>query len=462
MAARHVFMVPGFLGFVDLGRFPYFRGAAESLRAGWFNGEAPRVVRVETLPTSSLRERAARLAEVVREHASDDDGPIHIVAHSTGGLDARLLLTPGAELPVDFDLAPLLDRVASLVTIATPHRGTPLASFFDGVFGQRVLWLGSLCAAYAVRLGRVPVGAMARLARILKRPNNAAAVETAIADVEHELLDALPDDERGPWRRLLEGMTEDQALIPQLAPEGLELFNSATNDRPGVAYGCVVARARPPKFSTAFRAGLRPHAQASFAVYTAMHRIVAGMPDRRLRGLSELGPTLSRLFGDDVDWSDSDGVVPTLSQLWGEPIHAVQADHLDVVGHFSEHDILVSGSGFERAHFDAAWHDVARFMREAEQRSLVGRLPAPQWSRTSMPVLAEPRNVAPVVVPTTTPHLMRRWSLRLGAVTVAFVAYEGWRATVGDIAFALWPVFALCTLAVAWMTARKRPSPDRP
>ena len=45
MAPRHVFMVPGFLGFVDLGRFPYFRGAAESLRAGWSNGDAPRVVR---------------------------------------------------------------------------------------------------------------------------------------------------------------------------------------------------------------------------------------------------------------------------------------------------------------------------------------------------------------------------------------------------------------------------------
>jgi hypothetical protein len=65
----------------------------------------------------------------------------------------------------------------------------------------------------------------------------------------------------------------------------------------------------------------------------------------------------------------NDGIVPTLSQAWGQVIHASVADHLDVLGHFrdAEHDPphvdwLVSGSDFDRRRFEALWADVARFL----------------------------------------------------------------------------------------------------
>jgi hypothetical protein len=72
---------------------------------------------------------------------------------------------------------------------------------------------------------------------------------------------------------------------------------------------------------------------------------------------------------------DNDGVVPALSQVWGELICATRADHLDAIGHFSgkrsdsEHthyDWFSSGSGFDRARFESLWRGVARFVATAD------------------------------------------------------------------------------------------------
>ena len=65
----------------------------------------------------------------------------------------------------------------------------------------------------------------------------------------------------------------------------------------------------------------------------------------------------------------NDGIVPTLSQVWGEVIRTVWADHLDVIGHFHHpthvpphFDWLVSGSGHTRKDFLATWDAVASFL----------------------------------------------------------------------------------------------------
>ncbi|MGC4000600.1 MAG: hypothetical protein QM767_25400 [Anaeromyxobacter sp.] len=61
-------------------------------------------------------------------------------------------------------------------------------------------------------------------------------------------------------------------------------------------------------------------------------------------------------------------MVPTLSQVWGQVIAAVWADHLDVLGHFDHathvpphHDWLTSGTGFNRKVFEALWRAVVAF-----------------------------------------------------------------------------------------------------
>jgi triacylglycerol lipase len=108
-----IVLVHGFLGFGEIrfmGRpFRYFRGVAEVM------AETGATVHIVTLPaTASVEERARVLVEAVRALAAPR---VHLVAHSMGGIDARYAI---ARLG-------LADSVASLVTIGTPHHGTPLA-----------------------------------------------------------------------------------------------------------------------------------------------------------------------------------------------------------------------------------------------------------------------------------------------------------------------------------------------
>ena len=75
--------------------------------------------------TSGVAERAARLREQILRWT---DEPVNLIAHSMGGLDCRYLIT-------HLDMA---DRVRSLTTVSTPHRGTYLADWFLANFRQRV------------------------------------------------------------------------------------------------------------------------------------------------------------------------------------------------------------------------------------------------------------------------------------------------------------------------------------
>jgi len=79
---------------------------------------------VPRLPSvASIEVRARVLADRLAELAHMD---VHVVAHSMGGLDARYALARyGA------------GGVRSLVTIATPHRGTPLAALGARIVGGR-------------------------------------------------------------------------------------------------------------------------------------------------------------------------------------------------------------------------------------------------------------------------------------------------------------------------------------
>jgi hypothetical protein len=67
-------------------------------------------------PTSSLRYRSRILAATVAKSAGSA-GPIHLIGHSTGGLDGRLVLSPKVNLGVTpeqlawRDNRPNLDRL---------------------------------------------------------------------------------------------------------------------------------------------------------------------------------------------------------------------------------------------------------------------------------------------------------------------------------------------------------------
>jgi triacylglycerol lipase len=103
----------GILGFDELAvgpaRVAYFRGAVAHLQA---RGAEVHCARVP--PLAPIHVRAQKLAEVVRSLKASR---VNLVAHSMGGLDARYAIS---RLGLD-------QKVAALITIGTPHRGTPVA-----------------------------------------------------------------------------------------------------------------------------------------------------------------------------------------------------------------------------------------------------------------------------------------------------------------------------------------------
>ena len=76
-------------------------------------------------PTGGVAERASQLKEQIIRWT---DEPVNIVAHSMGGLDARYLISQLG----------MADRVKSLTTVCTPHRGSALADWFLANYQQRV------------------------------------------------------------------------------------------------------------------------------------------------------------------------------------------------------------------------------------------------------------------------------------------------------------------------------------
>jgi triacylglycerol lipase len=140
------FLVPQRLLGID-----YFRGLRDHIAA------AGRHVPIfpEVPPIGSCEERAEKLAEAIS--AAYPTGEVHIIAHSMGGLDSRTL--------IGSNLRGLADpgRIVSLTTVATPHRGSPVADLLvgprpDGL--RRVVYDG---ISQALSLLGIDTGALANL-----------------------------------------------------------------------------------------------------------------------------------------------------------------------------------------------------------------------------------------------------------------------------------------------------------
>ncbi len=118
----------GFLGFQRRFGTEYFHGVADFLRRE-FAGQDLRILEAEVAPLGRIGLRARQLGEQIvaalAEGRLDPRQKVHILAHSMGGLDARWCVSPG-------NPENLAGRVASLSTIATPHRGSPMADLLAG------------------------------------------------------------------------------------------------------------------------------------------------------------------------------------------------------------------------------------------------------------------------------------------------------------------------------------------
>ncbi|MBL8603848.1 MAG: triacylglycerol lipase [Myxococcales bacterium] len=247
-------LVHGFAGFREVGPINYFYNVADDLRR---RGET--VYEVSVAPFAPPAERAPMLAtqlqSVLRQSGR---GRLNLIAHSQGGLDCRYLIsTLGWG-----------DRVASLTTVSTPHRGTRLADALLGVV-----------------------------------PGLTDGVINTVATVFGFAYTQIAS--RADLRGALVGLSERESAA----------FNAANPDDPRVLY-----------FSYAGRSNRRDGAQVCQDALSPNEPTLTDAP------FAPLGPLAAFLEQGDPARNANDGLVTVQSARWGTFVGCVAADHFDEVG----------------------------------------------------------------------------------------------------------------------------------
>lgn len=267
-----IVFVHGFSGFVKIGPVDHFYAIEEDLKK-WGND-----VYFPLLPAFNRpQERAIVLAEYVDDVLNKTGAKkVHIIAHSQGGIDSRYLVSSMG----------YSDRVASLTTISSPHRGTPLADVAENApdnmlnpAGQFLAWLIGVGESNA--------------------PDEHAWKNAALSKA---------------WNPSIAN------AIHNLSTTGMAEFNQKNPD--------------PPNFPMFSVAGVSN-------VVSLEHPVcddgVWGRPDGRDAIEPILVPTGMVLSGTDLSNPiPNDGVVPTASARWGTFLGCIPADHFDEVGHMMD------------------------------------------------------------------------------------------------------------------------------
>lgn len=107
-----IVLAHGLGGFKNLGIVEYFYEIPETLTANGFQVYADQVTSISAIESDALELKNQILAQY-----PDPSVKVNIIGHSMGGLDARYMISV---LGMGY-------KVASLTTIATPHRGSPVA-----------------------------------------------------------------------------------------------------------------------------------------------------------------------------------------------------------------------------------------------------------------------------------------------------------------------------------------------
>jgi triacylglycerol lipase len=115
----NIVLASGFLVPQTLGPIEYFRGVKAHLEA-----KGHRVLAHRVPPLASCKARAKVLADAIQAKFGNE--PVHIIAHSMGGLDCRMMIGENMNGLGD------KGRVLSLTTLSTPHQGSPLADLLAG------------------------------------------------------------------------------------------------------------------------------------------------------------------------------------------------------------------------------------------------------------------------------------------------------------------------------------------
>jgi hypothetical protein len=354
----HLVLVPGFGGFDVLGPLAYFRNVVATVRK---TGRLT-VHTFQNLPTAGVETRARALhtylAQCVDTGEVRTGDEIHLVGHSTGGLDARRLLS---ELDAGglTHAALLRAAIRSVQFLSTPHRGSNLAWI-----AHRLHPLPNL-AVRAVFVSLVTLGPLfwVTLGKVLRRARLVSGRERR--DLMDAVVDILADAgslgagfERAQARsvfyallRYASELGEDAGALVDLCPTSESAKTSEWSSR--LAVRSIVTRAAVPAGE---RVGLFP----------LLDRLMRLTPPAALGEPCVLSSLLQPGEQHAVGLTDHDGVVSSVSMVWPDAARSflVDADHADVIGHYEGsggYDLLRSGSRFSDAEFVALWGDMTRF-----------------------------------------------------------------------------------------------------
>jgi triacylglycerol lipase len=380
MTKRLVFLVPGFFGFDSVGAMSYFADVERSLKEALRRrGVDARIVRCKTQPTASIPRRADVLRRQVIASGGLGASELHFVGHSTGGLDVRMLLTPGVKIARGDSEERIAGLTKTAISVATPHHGTPLANHFATIQGQTLLLVLSALATSGHGRGAILAAAKA-VALVARLDDWLGRAEGPLDRLAEGLLRRIRFDRRDPAWEYLGEIERDQGAVLQLTPEGIDLFDAAVADSPGIDYGCVVAGVPKPREEFTLTDLVNPEYVVLRALFRLLHALTA-RPHPRYpypKPTKAVQRLLDRGLGFEATAQISDGIVPTLSQLHGRVIHVARADHLDLVGHYTlagggTANWLPSGAGFTPEAFDATWEAVAAAIAKGSRRARVDR-----------------------------------------------------------------------------------------
>jgi triacylglycerol lipase len=188
----NIVLAHGILGFNTVLGIEYFNGIKEHLEKK-FNAK---VLATKVDPVKSIKDRGVELRnQILVALGKTGTVPtlnpkenVHIIAHSMGGLDSRLILSP--RNPDN-----IANVVGSLTTVGTPHNGSPVAD---------------LCVSFVGGKSPIP----------------------AVGTIERKIKDSIQD-----LGKLLDGLRD-------LTTTSATNFNKDNIDNPGVRYFCVAGQGR--------------------------------------------------------------------------------------------------------------------------------------------------------------------------------------------------------------------------
>jgi triacylglycerol lipase len=249
----------GFEKFAGLDFEQYFFGIRDALAK---KGE-PLVFTPAVDPFNSSAARGAQLAQRIQSIlVQTGHAKVNIIGHSQGGLDARVVAHDHPEL------------VASVVTLQTPHQGTPIADVALGLVGD---------------------------------PNMSAIVDAIIKTAGKPIWDQIGES------------TSLAKPLKLFSKDGIAAFNAAYADAPAIYYASIAGRSSLRKGGADCATPLAPP-------------FVSAWDDKLDPIDALLSPTALMLKGGIGHDYPNDGLVRAKDARWGEFLGCVPADHLDMVG----------------------------------------------------------------------------------------------------------------------------------